>query len=147
MRLVRTAREPDPVWEVLAVEDARGATVLDALEGADPADYGAELMLAALETDVPMNGPPKFNKTRCRLLKDGILEFKEHGVRVLWFYDAGEPRARNRIVCSHMCPKLKSRELDIEIAVAKKVRRAYIAAKGQNALKLVDRRKGNAERH
>lgn len=145
MHLVRTAREANPVWEVLAVADSRGLTVLDDLDAADPADYGAELMLAALETDVPRNGPPKFNKTRCRRLSDEIFEFKEHGVRVLWFYDAGEPTTRRRIICSHMCAKLKKRALKGEIEVAERVRKQYIQAKRQDALRLIDRRSGNVE--
>lgn len=126
MRLVSMGRA---VWHVLAIEDRRGRSVRDDLEAADPSDHGAERMLAALETDVPLNGPPRLNTTRCRDLGDGIFEFKEHGLRVLWFYDTGEPVRSKRIICTHSSPKVSKKEFQPEIARARRIRREYVAAK------------------
>ena len=126
MRLVRIGRA---VWDVVAIADESGHSVWDELEGADPSDRAAERMRATLETDVPMNGPPRTNRTKCRDLGDGIYEFKEGGWRVLWFYDAGEPVRRRQIVCSHLSPKVAKKEFQQEIARARRMRRDYVMAK------------------
>ena len=127
MRLVRIGRV---VWDVLAIADESGRSVLDDL-GLTEAEGR---MLATIETDVPLNGPPVGNVTRCKDVGDDILEFKEWGVRVLWFYDAGEPKIRRRIICTHFCPKLSKKEFQQEKERAKRLRRAYIAAKSAGKL-------------
>jgi len=121
------------VWDVLAVADQAGRSVRDELEGADPSDTAAELMRATLEVDVPLNGPPR-NKRKCRDLGEGVYEFKEWGWRVLWFYDAGEPVRRRRIICTHSTPKLSKKEFKPELVRARRIRKEYIAAKASGQL-------------
>ena len=125
MRLVRIGRA---VWDVLAITDDLGRSLWDELLSADPSDGGAEQMRAALREHVPRNGPPKA-KSRCRYLGDDIYELKGWGIRVLWFYDAGQPRIRWRILCTHACPKLKKKEFQKEKAKAIRIRTAYLAIK------------------
>lgn len=121
MRLVRIRHE---VWDVLAILDESDNSAWSELETADPSDSGAQRMLITLETEVPLNGPPRMNKTKCRDLGDGIYEFKEPGVRVLWFYDAGRT-----IVCSHVSPKVAKKKFQSEIATATRLRKEYMASK------------------
>lgn len=130
IRLVLMGRA---VWEVLAVADDSGHSVRDGLQAADPSDTAAEQMLATLETDVPLNGPPR-NKRKCRDLGDEIYEFKEPGLRVLWFYDTGEPVRRRRIICTHGSPKVNKKKFQQEKAKAIRIRRAYVAAKATGRL-------------
>jgi len=131
MRLVRLGRA---VWDVLAIADELDHSVWDELEGADPSDAAAERMRGTLETEVPLNGPPRMNRTRCRDLGDEIFEFKEHGWRVLWFYDAGKPVQRRRIVCTHSTPKVSKKEFQPEKAKARRIRNEYVLAKETGSL-------------
>jgi hypothetical protein len=131
MRLVRIGRA---VWDVLAILDESANSAWGELEAADPSDSGAERMRITLETEVPLNGPPRMNKTKCRALGDGIYEFKEPGVRVLWFYDAGRT-----VVCSHVSPKVAKKKFQPEIAKAKRLRDAYLVSKLAGTLKVLNR--------
>lgn len=126
MRLVRIGRA---VWDVLAIADASGSSLWDDLQAADPSDRGAELMRATLATHVPLNGPPLKNRNKCRDLGDGIYEFKERGVRVLWFYDTGEPVTRMRIICTHAIPKVTKKKFQQERSKAVRLRQGYVTAK------------------
>jgi hypothetical protein len=117
------------VWDVLAITEESGGGVWRELQSADLSDGGAERMRATLETDVPLNGPPLMNKTKCRDLGDEIFEFKEGGWRVLWFYDTGEPVKRRRIICSHASRKIHKKEFQKEITRAVRLRQEYMAAK------------------
>jgi phage-related protein len=126
MRIVRLGRA---VWHVLAIADELGHSLWDELRAADPSDSAAEQMRATLAIDVPRNGPPLMNKTRCRALGGGIYEFKEPGLRVLWFYDTGR-----RIVCTHACPKLPKKKLQKEMAKARRIRQDYVVAKKEGRL-------------
>lgn len=131
MRLVRIRRA---VWDVLAIADESGGrSVWDELLAADASDGGAEQMRAALHEHVPLNGPPK-GKNRCRSIGDDIFEFKERGIRVLWFYDAGEPVERWRIVCTHSCPKLNKKKFQQEKARALRIRKTYLEEKAAGRL-------------
>ncbi|HVT58147.1 MAG TPA: hypothetical protein VHR45_07085 [Thermoanaerobaculia bacterium] len=130
MRLVRIRRA---VWDLLAIADEMRHSVWDELEAADPSDTAAERMRATLETDVPLNGPPLMNRTRCRHLGGEIYEFKEHGWRVLWFYDT-KPGQRRRIICTHSSPKVSKKEFQPEIARARRIRKEYVAAKATGRL-------------
>lgn len=128
--LVRVGRPPaEAVWDVLALGNADGTSFVDALKAADPANHDAAGMLADLERRVPDNGPNFTNKTRCRPLMDGILEFKHGAARVLWFYDAGEPKVRRRIVCTHLFYKQGQKTPPREIKLAKMHRDRYVKAK------------------
>lgn len=131
MRLVRLGRA---VWDVLAIADEEGGSVWQVLqnlrEGA-----GVERMRVTLEQEVPLNGPPTMNTTRCRALGEGIYEFKETGVRVLWFYDEGEPVRRRCIICTHYSPKVKTKEFQKEISKARRMREAYLIAKSTGKFK------------
>lgn len=130
---VRLALIGRAVWEVVAIADRWGGSVWEELQ-ADPGDYSAEAMRATLETDVPLNGPPRTNKRKCVDLGAGIYEFKEPGWRVLWFYDAGDPKIRRRIVCTHATPKVAKKEFQKEIKKAIRMRDDYIMAKSLGRL-------------
>ena len=132
MRLVRIKHE---IWDVQAIlDESDNSSAWSELEAADPSDSGAERMRATLETEVPLNGPPRMNKTKCRDLGGGIYEFKESGVRVLWFYDAGKT-----IVCSHVSPKVPKKKFQQEIKTAKRLRDAYTVSKLAGKLKVLNR--------
>jgi len=141
VRLVVVGRS---VWEVLAIADSQGRSLVDEIAEIEPGDYRhAESMLALIQHSVPMNGPPK-KKLRCRDLGKDVLEFK-HGpergkkIRVLWFYDAGEPVARRRIICTTWSFK-RDDTLAIERETTVRLRREYIAAKGRGALEFITRK-------
>lgn len=125
MRLVRIRRA---VYDVVAVADDEGRSFWAALLVTDPSDGGAVQMRAALKEHVPLNGPPR-GKSRCRNVGDDIWEFKEWGIRVLWFYDAGQPKVAKRIVCTHSCGKLNQKEFQREKKKAIRIRRDYLALK------------------
>ena len=73
------------------------------------------------------NGPVK-NEQQCKLLEDGIYEFKApKGARVLWFYDQGQ-----MIICTHGFVKKKKKTPRVEIDRAKKIRRQYFEEKGND---------------
>lgn len=132
MRLVRIRHE---VWDVQAIlDESDSSSAWSELEAADPSDSGAERMRATLETEVPLNGPPYMNKTKCRNLGDGIYEFKEPGVRVLWFYGVGKT-----IVCSHVSPKVPKKKFQQEINKAKRLRDVYTDSKLAGQLKVLNR--------
>jgi len=134
MRLVRIRRA---VYDVVAIADDSGHSLWKELKDADPSDSGAEQMRARLKEKVPREGPPK-GQTRCRHVGDDIWEFKERGargVRVLWFWDAGVPNVRKRILCTHMCAKVNDKEFQREKAKAVRIRRDYLAAKAAGKLK------------
>ena len=130
MRLVRIGRR---VYEVVAIADDQDRSFWGDLKAADPSDGGAEQMRAALETDIPLNGPPR-GKSRCRYLGDDIYEFKEWNVRVLWFHDAGKPVVRGRILCTHHCRKLPKKKFQQEKLKAMRIRRQYLAEKAAGRL-------------
>jgi hypothetical protein len=121
------------VYDVVAIADDSGRSFWTGLQSADPSDGGAEQMRAALEQDIPRNGPPK-GKSRCRYLGDDIWEFKEWNVRVLWFYDAGDPTVRWRILCTHACAKLPKKKFQQEKQKAIRIRRQYLEAKAAGRL-------------
>jgi hypothetical protein len=131
MRLVRIGRA---VWDVLAIADESGRSLWDELLSADPSHGAAEQMRAMLKEHVPRSGPPR-GINRSRHLGDEIYEFKRPGVRVLWFYDAGEPIVRWRIVCTHVCPKLPEKKFQQERAKAVRMRTEYLAAKSAGKLR------------
>jgi hypothetical protein len=131
MRLVRMGRA---VWDVLAIADEDGRSVWQVLQNLHEG-AGVERMCVTLEQEVPLNGPPTMNATRCRTLGEGIYEFKEAGVRVLWFYDEGGPVKRRCIICTHYSPKVKKKEFQKEISKAHRMREAYLIAKSTGKLK------------
>jgi hypothetical protein len=130
MRLVRIGCA---VWDVLTVADDSGRSLWADLLSADPGDGGAEQMRAALREHIPRNGPPQ-GRNRGRHLGDGIYEVKEWGVRVLWFYDTGEPVTRHRIICALLCGKENKKRFQQEMRSADNVRKAYVAAKSAGRL-------------
>jgi len=134
MRLVRIRRAV-AVYDVVAIADASGGSLWGELKkDADRGDSGAEQMRARLKEKVPREGPPR-GKTRCRYIGDDIWEFKEWGVRVLWFWDAGFPKVRRRIICTHTCAKVKDAEFQREKAKAVRIRGEYLVAKAAGKLK------------
>ena len=134
------------VWEVLAITDAVGWNVLKELAAIDPGYRHAEVMRVLIETKVPRDGPPVYNKNRCSPLGENIFEFKtgpEKGkkLRVLWFYDAGEPTTRNRIICTHSFLKATQRTPPGEKARAVRIRKEYLEAKRAGKLILPPKEK------
>ncbi|MEM7483195.1 MAG: type II toxin-antitoxin system RelE/ParE family toxin [Acidobacteriota bacterium] len=135
--LVRIGRPaPDAVWTVSEMDGIGGEGIQSELASADPADINASSMLALLEKGVPDNGPNFSNITRCRPLEDGIFEFKDGSVRVLWFYDEGDPKIRRHIICTHLFRKQGRKTPRREIKKAKKRRSLYLKAKAERRLRL-----------
>lgn len=130
MRLVRIRRE---VYDVVAIADDSGHSFWQDLKDADPSDGGARQMRGTLRDDVPRNGPSR-NWRRCQDIGDDIYEFKEQGVRVLWFYDTGEPQVRRRIICTHHCGKLPDKKFQQERRRAMKMREEYLQEKAAKRL-------------
>ena len=124
------------VWQVVAVADDRGLSLDQELRSLGRSDSSAEAMLATLEEIVPLHGPPVHNKTKCRPLGNDIFEFKVGRLRVLWFYDAGEPVIRRLIVCSHLFLKQSRKTPRREIDKAAVTREAYLEAKRRGDLKV-----------
>lgn len=133
------------VWQTLAIADRRGQSVKDVMEAAATAGGPAEKMLGNLQTDVPMNGPPTHNKVKCNSLGDGIFEFKEDQVRVLWFYDEGEPKTRRRIICTHSFAKKTPKTPPEERRRALRLRAQYLSAKASNNLTVTPYKEGPDE--
>lgn len=132
MRLVRIRLA---VYDVVMIADASGGNLWSELKkDADRGDSGAKQMRTRLKEKVPRDGPPR-GKTRCRNVGDDIWEFKEWGVRVLWFWDAGLPNVRRRIICTHTCAKVKDAEFQREKAKAVRIRREYLVAKAAGKLR------------
>jgi hypothetical protein len=130
MRLVRVHRT-QAVWEVWAIADEQGRCLVDDLVAIHESDAEAAEMLAILEREVPADGPPVFNKTRCRWLDKGsrVYEFKTWGWRVSWFYDDGAPKFRRRILCVRLFPKGPQKTLEQEKRSAANARSLYLSSK------------------
>jgi phage-related protein len=143
MRLVRVARV---VWDVLAITDDAGGNVLSELEVIDPSyRRHIENMRVMIEQFVPRNGPPIQNKWKCSPLGDDIFEFKTgpkkgKKLRVLWFYDAGDPIVRYRVLCTHSFLKQTRTTPPEEKERAVKKRKEYIQAKRFRALPIIEDR-------
>ena len=118
-----------PPWDVLAWTDSRGASFVDDLRNAPPKDRDAMGMLAILETDVPLNGPNRANKNKCRPLGHKIFEFKRGQQRVLWFYDDGKC-----IICTHRFAKKSQKTPPQEIDLAIERRKQYLQAKAEGLI-------------
>ncbi len=73
--------------------------------------------------------PPR-NEEKCKLLQDGIYEFKTTRLRVLWFWDEGR-----MILCTHGFVKKSRKTPPGEIARALKMKAGYEAAKRAKQLK------------
>lgn len=131
MRLVWIGKA---VWQVLAIADRRRQSVKDEVEALAASEPTAERMLATLEIDVPLNGPPQHNKTKCNSLGDDIFELKENQLRVLWFYDAGEPKTRKRIICTHLFTKKTRKTPPEEKRRAVRFRTSFLNAKSTGML-------------
>jgi site-specific DNA-cytosine methylase len=74
------------------------------------------------------------NRRKCVDLGHGIYELKEWNWRVLWFYDAGEPKHRKRIICTHSSGKVAKKEFQPEIQRARRMREEYMKAKASGHL-------------
>lgn len=143
MRLVRVAKV---VWDVVAITGEVGGNVLSELEAID-ASYRrhVENMLVMIEQYVPRNGPPVHSKLKCSPLGDDIFEFKTgpkkgKRLRVLWFYDAGDPIIRHRILCTHSFLKQTRTTPPGEKDRAIEKRKEYIQAKRFRALPTIEER-------
>lgn len=131
MRLVGVAKKR---WEVVAIADKAGLSVKHQLRHlAREGDDVAEAMLATIRQEVPLVGPSK-RKEKCRRIGDYVFEFKKPNCRVLWFWDAGYPPVRRRIVCVELLRKVKARVLKQRVRSAEDVRLSYIEAKTNGTL-------------
>jgi phage-related protein len=112
-------------FSVYAWEDDSGCQVLKFLEQLrDESNTDAERIAYLIERTSEL-GPPS-NERQCKLLDDGIYEFKApNGARVLWFYDEG-----GLIICTHGFVKKKPKTPREEIKRAKKIRTKYLEEKG-----------------
>jgi phage-related protein len=142
MRLVRVAKV---VWDVVAITGEAGGNVLSELEAIDPSyRRHVENMRVMIEQYVPRNGPPR-NKLKCSPLGDDIFEFKAgpkkgKKLRVLWFYDAGDPIIRYRILCTHLFLKQTRTTPPDEKDRAVEKRKEYIQAKRFRAIPVIEER-------
>ena len=73
--------------------------------------------------------PPR-NEEKCKLLQDGIYEFKTTRLRVLWFWDEGR-----MILCTHGFVKKSRKTPPGEITRALKMKAGYEVAKQARQLK------------
>lgn len=99
--------------------------------------------LADVERDLPNEFPklvrlfdyaaehlPPRNEEKCKLLQDGIYEFKTTNLRVLWFWDEGR-----MILCTHGFVKKSRKTPPGEIARALNMKASYTVAKQAKQLK------------
>ena len=119
-------------WRVLAVEVEGATRLLDYLE-AHESDPDVDKMLALFQRCAE-HGPPQ-NLRKCRYplpgLSSKIGELKAGALRTYFFYDAGRV-----IVCSHVSPKPKAKQLRREVAMAESVRDAYLAAQARGEIQI-----------
>jgi len=80
------------------------------------------------------HGPPR-NEEQCRQLngrtpEETVYEFKTHKLRLLWFYDQDRV-----LLCTNGLVKGTRKEQDQAIAVARRWKRDYLAAKQRGEIK------------
>ena len=113
-------------FTIYAWGDETSCEVLEFLEGlAASGDSDAERILNLINRTAD-HGAPR-NEQHCRLLDDGIYEFKApNTARVLWFYDAGRI-----IICTHGFSGKRGRgkTSKSEIERAKSIRKQYLKEK------------------
>jgi phage-related protein len=130
LRLVRIA--PRRLWDVLAMADDAGRSVLTDLAAIDPSYRRfVERMRVTIEMSVPRNGPPIYDSRKCAALGDEIFELKVGPrtgkiLRLLWFYDTGAPQERYRILCTHLFLKGTRQTPPKEKARAVAMRKQYL---------------------
>jgi hypothetical protein len=113
-------------FKVYAWRDEASCEVLEFLEGLEAnGDSDAQRILNLIDRTANQGAPR--NEKHCRLLDDGIYEFKApNTARVLWFYDAGRI-----IICTHGFSGKRGRgkTSKSEIERAKSIRRLYLKEK------------------
>ncbi len=113
-------------FTVYAWGDEKSCGVLEFLEGlAADGDSDAERISNVIQRTAE-HGAPR-NVQHCRLLNDGIYEFKApNTARVLWFYDSGRI-----IICTHGFSGKSGRgkTSESEIKRAKDIRELYLKEK------------------
>lgn len=127
LRRVRQVR-----WTVLAVCDDRGGCqLLDFLgDFACPKGDSARNMLVLIARTAEQ-GPPS-NPQLCRDLGDGIFELRKSGLRVLFFYDAGQI-----VICSHVYKKQGQKLGHGQGESARAAKSRYFEAKRDGELEIV----------
>lgn len=132
---MRLKRVKEGKWTILAACKPRGdCPLLDDLTKLEGDLHRDQQKLLALLDRVSEYGIPK-NTEKSRPIKssDGLFEFREGRIRVLWFY--GEHR---EIVCSHMFLKRTQATPATEIERAEQSLGAYLSAKEDDSLVIVD---------
>ena len=102
-------------WKICAIGNTLG-NFLQKQRSRTPKETAK--LLALLE-HTAQHGPPK-NIEKCRLLGDGLYEFKACSLRVIWFWEAN-----CLILCTHGFVKKSQKTPQSEIERARKIRMAY----------------------
>lgn len=117
-------------FTIYALADDHGCKLLDFLSEVDGTRPSEAAKLFRLIDFVAEAGPPR-NEEKCRKLENDLWEFKTcGGIRVLWFYDAGQI-----IICSHGFIKQRQKTPRREIEIAADAREKYLKAKILNQVK------------
>ncbi len=120
-------------WTVLTICDPRGERQVSVFInelGPRTADFTQTM---AILQQTANSGPPR-NVKKCRRVADDVFELKTRsGVRVPFFYDAG-----NIVICTEPMHKPKKTELKRVIERAERVRRSYFEAKRRNEIEVIE---------
>lgn len=111
------------LWELLAVGTPRGECPLFEFLGNLEGNLAKDaLRVLKLLDRVADQGPPR-NTEISHELEDGIWEFIQGRLRILWFYDVGK-----LIICSHGFVKKSQKTPRSEIRRAQLHRKIYLRA-------------------
>lgn len=128
-----TAGDAFRIYAVSSQTDAPCHAFLTQVQHEQPAEH-AKLMARLQRSAV--HGPPR-NEEQCKQLdgrspEETVYEFKTHKLRLFWFYD------ENRLIlCANGIVKGTKKEQNQAIAVARKWKAAYYAAKQAKKIQIV----------
>lgn len=130
---MRIKRVRESTWQVLALCAFRGdCPLLDFLTGLEGnLQRDGRRVLQLLER-VSQYGPPR-NTDICHQVGDGIWEFIQGRIRILWFYDKGK-----MILCTHGFVKKSQKTPRADLEQALRQRRAYELAASQGHIRIED---------
>jgi hypothetical protein len=117
-------------WRVCAPCDADGHTFIEGLTGNE--EVQRDKLIALLDRAAKL-GPRSIPGDRNHLVDPDakLWQFRVDHIRVIWFYDEGF-----MVVCAHLYAKRQAKAPPAEIATARKVKDAYLAAKRSRTLRL-----------
>jgi hypothetical protein len=119
-------------WRVCAPCDGDGDTFIEGMTGNE--ETQRDKLIALLDRVANhRDGPRSIPSDRNHLVDSQakLWQFRVDQFRVIWFYDEGF-----MVVCAHLYVKQKAKAPPAEIASAKRVKEAYLAAKRAGTLRL-----------